>query len=109
MSDNLKFPKGFLWGASISSYQTEGNNFNSDWWEWEQKGKTDGKSGIACDYWNQYQEDHNLLQELGANAFRLSLELSRIEPSEGNFSAEAIEHYRAILQDLKNRKLRARK
>ena len=49
------FPKGFLWGAATSSYQTEGNNSNSDWWEWEQKGKTKDKSGIACDYWNRWK------------------------------------------------------
>jgi beta-glucosidase len=90
------FPKGFLWGAAISSYQTEGNNFNSDWWEWEQKGKTKEKSGIACDYWNKYREDHDLLEELGVNSFRLSLEWSKIEPEEGKFSEEAIQHYKDI-------------
>lgn len=104
--DKNKFPEGFLWGTATSSYQTEGNNFNSDWWEWEQKGKTKDKSGITCDYWNRWQEDHDLLNELGVNAFRLSLEWSRIEPEEGKFSEEAIEHYREILQDLKNRNIK---
>lgn len=101
-----KFPKDFLWGTAISSYQTEGNNSNSDWWEWEQRGKTKDKSGVACDYWNRWKEDHNLLSELGVNAFRLSLEWSRIEPEEGKFSEEAINHYREILQDLKNRNIK---
>jgi len=101
-----KFPKGFLWGVAVSSYQTEGNNFNSDWWGWEQKGKTKDKSGIACDYWNKYKEDHDLVQELGCNIFRLSLEWSRIEPEEEKFSEEAIKHYRGILQDLKNRNIK---
>lgn len=101
-----KFPKNFLWGAATSSYQVEGNNFNSDWWEWEQKGKTKEKSGKACDYWNRYKEDHDLLQELGVNSFRLSLEWSRIEPSEGKFSEEAFAHYREILEDLKSRNIK---
>lgn len=101
-----KLPKDFLWGAAVSSYQTEGNNFNSDWWEWEQKGKTKDKSGIACDYWNRWKSDHDLLSELGVNSFRLSLEWSRIEPEEGKFSQEAISHYRDILQDLKNRNIK---
>lgn len=103
---NNKFPKDFLWGAATSAYQIEGNNFNSDWWEWEQKGKTKEKSGIACDYWNRYKKDHDLLQELGVNAFRLSLEWSRIEPKEGEFSEEVIRRYREILQDLKNRNIK---
>lgn len=95
-----------MWGTAISSYQTEGNNFNSDWWEWEQKGKTKEKSGKACDYWNNYKKDHDLLGELGCNSFRFSLEWSRIEPREGEFSQEAIEHYREILEDLRKRNIK---
>lgn len=101
-----KFPKDFLWGAAISSYQVEGDNFNSDWWEWEQKGKTKDKSGIACDYWNRYKQDHDLLEQLGVNSFRLSLEWSRIEPEEGKFSDKAFSHYRDILIDLKRRNIK---
>jgi len=101
-----KFPDNFLWGAATSSYQTEGNNSNSDWWEWEQKGKTKNKSGIACDYWNRWREDHELLSELGVNSFRLSLEWSRIEPEEGVFSFTAIDRYRKMLEDLKKRNIK---
>ncbi len=32
----LKFPKGFLWGAATSAHQVEGENHN-DWTEWEEK------------------------------------------------------------------------
>ena len=101
-----QFPKDFIFGASISSYQTEGDNFNSDWWQWEKKGKTRDYSGKACDYWNRWKEDHNFLTELGAKAFRLSLEWSRIEPADGQFSQEAIDKYRKILEDLKNRNIK---
>jgi len=101
-----KFPKGFLWGISTSSYQIEGGNSNSDWWQWEEKGKTQDKSGQACDYWNRWKKDHNLLSELGVNSFRLSLEWSRIELEEGKFSEENIQKYREILQDLKNRNIK---
>jgi beta-glucosidase len=100
------FPAGFLWGVASSSYQTEGNNSNSDWWEWEQQGKTKGKSGIACDYWNRWKSDHELLSKLGANSFRLSVEWARIEPEEGKFSEETFAHYREILQDLKKRNIK---
>jgi beta-glucosidase len=103
---NKQFPKDFLWGVAASAYQIEGNNKNSDWWEWEQKGKAKDESGIACDYWNRWKEDHELLSKLGANSFRLSLEWSRIEPEDGVFSDEAIEHYREILQDLKSRNIK---
>jgi beta-glucosidase len=98
-----KFPKSFLWGVATSSYQIEGGNSASDWCGWEKKGKAKDKAGKTCDYWNKWKEDHEWLSELGVNSFRLSLEWSRLEPEEGKFSTEAIEEYRAILSDLKNR------
>lgn len=102
----LKFPAGFLWGAATSAYQVEGGNSNSDWWEWEKQGRADNESGQACDYWNRWKEDHDLLTELGINTFRLSIEWARIEPEEGIFSEEAIRHYREIFEDLKKRNIK---
>jgi len=104
--NKFEFPKDFLWGAAAASYQIEGDNKNSDWWRWEEMGKTTDKSGRACDYWNQYKKEHDLLEELGVNAFRISLEWSRIEPEEGKFSDENIKHYREILEDLKRRNIK---
>jgi beta-glucosidase len=101
-----RFPDGFLWGAATSSYQIEGNNSNSDWWEWEKQGKADNESGRACDYWNRFEKDHDLLAELGVNIFRTSIEWSRIESEDGVFSREAIEHYREIFQNLKKRNIK---
>lgn len=108
MEDNkkLQFPKDFLWGAAASSYQIEGGNSNTDWWEWEKVGKADNESGRACDYWNLYKKDHDLIEGLGVNLFRSSIEWARIEPEEGVFSKEAIQHYREIFQDLKNRNIK---
>ncbi|KKQ81485.1 MAG: Beta-glucosidase [Candidatus Moranbacteria bacterium GW2011_GWD2_38_7] len=104
--NKLLFPSGFLWGVATSAYQVEGGNSNSDWWQWEKEGKADNESGIACDYWNRYESDHELLSELGCGAFRLGIEWARVEPEEGKFDQEAIEHYRAILQDLKKRNIK---
>ncbi|MEK7188531.1 MAG: family 1 glycosylhydrolase, partial [Patescibacteria group bacterium] len=52
MNRNFNFPKNFLWGASTSAHQIEGNNINSDWWQWEQNGEVKEPSGIACDSYN---------------------------------------------------------
>src|SRR5206468_12129626 len=41
-------------------------------------------------------EDVRLLAELGFNAYRFSLEWSRIEPEDGEFSRAALEHYRRV-------------
>ena len=100
------FPKSFLWGVSTASYQIEGNNVNSDWWEWDQTSPyVKEPAGEACAYWENWSTDHAWLSELGVNAFRLSLEWSRIEPEEGKFSAEALGRYREILTDLKKRNI----
>jgi beta-glucosidase len=109
----LKFPKGFLWGAAGSSYQTEGNNTNSDWWVWEQsqkradalkkqgKNPEDYMSGIACDSYNRYDEDFALAQHLNHNAIRIGVEWSRIEPREGVFDEAVLGHYEKMLQSAK--------
>lgn len=106
MSKKLSFPKNFLWGVAISGYQTEGNSDNTDWWQWEQQGKIGEKSGRACDYWNKYKEDHELLSQLGCNTFRVGIEWSKVEPEEGVFSQENLAHYRELLQDLKKRNIK---
>lgn len=97
--------KSFLWGASTSAHQVEGNNMHNDWWDWEQKTPTAAKSGKATDHYNRYKEDFNLVETLGHNAHRLSLEWSRIEHAPGKFNKNAIEHYRAVLEDLKRRNI----
>ena len=70
----LKFPEGFLWGSSTSSYQVEGNNVNADWWDWEQKHQPPHlRSGDACDQYNRYESDFDLITPLHQNSQRLSI------------------------------------
>jgi beta-glucosidase len=98
------FPKGFLWGTSSAAHQVEGDNRNNDWWEWEQ---TPGhiangdRSGIANDHYHRYREDFALLRQMNQNAHRLSIEWSRIEPSEGVFDSRQIRHYRDVLGEMR--------
>lgn len=102
----LKFPNGFLWGTSTSAHQVEGNNKNSDWWDFEQKKQPPHlHSGMACDQYNLYEKDFDLIKQLNHNAHRLSIEWSRIEPKDGEFDTSAIEHYKKVLKALKNRNL----
>ncbi len=87
-TENIYFPKDFLWGVSTAAHQVEGNNTNNQWYVWENSVDENGKprveggqkSGIACDHWNRYPEDIRLMKELGVKAYRFSVEWSRIEP-----------------------------
>jgi beta-glucosidase len=101
----VKFPNNFFWGAATSSYQVEGNNSNADWWEWEKSSGLKDKSGEACRHYEFYRSDFDLAKELNHNAHRLSIEWSRIQPQEGNFSEEEIRHYIEVINSLKERNL----
>jgi beta-glucosidase len=98
------FPSGFLWGTATASHQVEGGNANNDWSRWEEmpgriaRGE---KSGRAVDHWNRVTEDVALMKGLGANAYRFSLEWSRLEPQEGTWDAAAFAHYADELRQLR--------
>lgn len=89
----------FLWGASTSPHQTEGNNLNSDWWELENAEQSflPERSGDALDSYHRYREEMTLLAEAGLNAYRFGVEWARIEPEPGRFSAAALAHYRRMI------------
>ncbi|MDD4980145.1 MAG: glycoside hydrolase family 1 protein [Candidatus Omnitrophica bacterium] len=97
----IQFPKDFFWGAATSSYQVEGNNINSDWWEWEKRVGLRDASGQACRHYEFYKEDFALAASLNHNCHRLSIEWSRIEPREGEFSASEIQRYKEVILSLK--------
>ncbi len=97
----MPFPAGFLWGAATAAHQIEGNNLHSDWWQAEQTGRLPHRSGEACDSWNRWSEDIELLQQMGLNAYRLSIEWARVEPERGYFDQTALDTYRRQLEGLK--------
>ena len=129
MSNSLKFPKKFLWGAGTSAHQVEGGLHNQ-WTVWElenarslaarapyrfgeldnwssiareAKNPNNYVSGRAVDHYRRYEEDFDLLERMGLNSFRCSIEWSRIEPKQGAWDAGEIEHYRTYLRALKKR------
>lgn len=96
----------FLWGVATSAHQIEGGNEGNDWSRWERlpgKIRGDARSGAACGSWERWEEDLDLIRSLGLNAYRFSLEWSRIEPEEGRFDEAAIARYRAILEGCRAR------
>ena len=101
----LSFPEGFLWGTATAAHQIEGGNVNNDWWEWEHNPVSgcDGSSGDACNSLFRWKEDVELVADMGLGAYRFSLEWSRIEPAEGEFSLAALDYYRRICAALRER------
>lgn len=120
----MKLPANFFWGGAISANQTEGS-FDAD-----ERGITNfdmlpmnptrlqdvvideenflnqsfdyysGRKGI--DFYNRFKEDIQLLKDLGANSFRLSLSWSRIFPQgdEKEPNEKGIVFYERVLEEL---------
>ena len=117
MAKILKFPPGFLWGVSTSAYQIEGG-IDNDWSEWERtevrrkklkeenKNLSDFICGQACDSYNKYEEDLDLVKGLNCGAYRMGLEWARLEPEQGKFDQAEIKHYRQVLAAAKKRNLK---
>jgi beta-glucosidase len=104
---DASFPDGFLWGAATASHQVEGGNVNNHYWEWEHAEHSPfaESSGDAVDHYHRWREDLDLLAGAGFTAYRFSLEWSRIEPEEGEFSRAALDHYRRMLDGCRERGL----
>ncbi len=127
----LRFPKRFLWGASTAAHQVEGGNHNQ-WTAWElENAQTKAMqaqyhygdlpswdaikreaadpatyvSNQLADHYHQYERDFDLLEQMNMNAYRFSVEWSRIEPEEGAWNAAAIDHYKRYIAELKRRKI----
>ena len=99
------FPRILFGGASTSGHQVEGNNINADLWYLENLEGTVfvDRSGKAMNGFELWEEDLDLASEIGLNTYRFSLEWARIEPKEGEFSQEALEHYKNVIIGCKNR------
>jgi len=94
-----RFPEGFLWGTATSAFQVEMGRgepaTGSDWYAWvtDEPNATAGRvSGDSPEdgpgSWELYSEDFRIArEELGNNAFRLSVDWSRIFPE----STESVE------------------
>ncbi len=95
----MSFPDGFLWGTATSAHQVEGGNAYNDSWLLEHAPGSHyaERSGDACDHYHRYADDIALIANLGLKAYRFSLEWSRIEPEDGEFSRAALDHYRRML------------
>jgi beta-glucosidase len=90
------FPADFVWGASTSSYQTEGavDKDGRGKSVWDVYSHTPGrvKNGdtgdIACDHYHRWREDVDLLSSGNFTAYRFSTAWSRILP----FGTGSVEH-----------------
>ncbi|KAI5072333.1 hypothetical protein GOP47_0012439 [Adiantum capillus-veneris] len=109
------FPQGFLFGSITSSMKHEGAELvdGKSLNIWDQYARTvegasfDGSIPGQCgDSYYRYAEDHQLMVDLGMNAYRMSLAWSRIYPNgSGEVNELAIAHYNEVINDVLDRGL----
>jgi len=82
---NRSFPDDFLWGAGTSVFQIEGawnedGKGESNWDRWSHtpgKIKGGGTGDVAIDHYHRWQEDVNLMKQMGLKAYRFSIAWAR--------------------------------
>jgi len=105
------FPEGFLWGAATAAYQIEGaaNEGGRGPSIWDTFSHTDGMTlkgetgDVAADHYNRFEEDVEILSELGVDAYRFSVAWSRILPEgTGAVNDEGVAFYRRLSESLQS-------
>src|SRR5918911_1359380 len=108
----------FLWGVATSSYQVEGGISNNDWDYFTRsdsikkrissltkpsifyKGRNQihlQPAGEAVKFW-----EPKYYESIGMNAFRISLEWSRIQPKKDQWNQQVIHHYKKMLRSMRD-------
>ena len=115
--------QGFMWGAGTCAHQVEGGTYNS-WTNWELENasalskqasyrydeleqwnqfKAEAEQpenyicGDAAQFYVRYERDIAAAGKMGLNSLRISIEWSRVQPTESSWDAEAVRHYKKML------------
>jgi beta-glucosidase len=100
------FGDDFYWGVSTAAFQTEGA-WNADGkspsvWDvfTQKKGKVyeNQNAFIACDFYNRYEQDIDIIKQLNIPNFRFSIAWTRILPNgTGNINQDGIDYYNKVI------------
>ncbi len=109
MKGSRSFPADFVWGVATSAYQIEGahdeDGRRPSIWDTfcRQPGAIDnGDTGdVACDHYHRWQEDLDLVEQLGAGAYRFSVAWPRVIPTgTGVVNKRGLDFYDALVDKL---------
>jgi beta-glucosidase len=107
-----RFPATFVWGVASSAFQIEGASTAdgkgaSIWDEFCRLPGViaDGSDGrIACDHYNRFESDLDLIAALGVGAYRFSISWPRIQPTgSGEAVGPGIDFYNRLIDGLLER------
>ena len=105
--------KDFTYGVATASFQIEGGTDSRLPCIWDTFCNTPNKivdesnGEIACDHFNRWQDDINLIDSLGVDAYRLSISWPRVLDEAGELNQAGVKYYLNILDRLKSKNIKA--
>lgn len=111
-----RFPNDFLFGVATAAYQIEGatkaDGRKASIWDAfsNMPGRVyQGHNGdVACDHYNRWEADLDLIKEMGVSAYRFSIAWPRIIPDgTGRVNETGLDFYDKLVDGLKDRGIKA--
>lgn len=108
------FPDGFQFGTATSSYQIEGHaHGGAGKTHWDSFAATPGNvvrsenGDLACDHYNRYEEDLDLVAAAGFDCYRFSTSWARVMPEgRGTPNAKGLDFYDRLTDAMLERGLK---
>ena len=101
----FQLKQGFLMGVATAATQIEGGEVDSNWNDWYRQGKikdgTDPATGN--DHWEKWEEDAQLMADMGLQLYRFGIEWARLMPAPGKVNEDAVARYRQEILALKEK------
>jgi beta-glucosidase len=104
------FPDGFLFGAATAAYQIEGSSFGGcGSSHWDTFSATPGNvvraedGARACDHYNRWQDDLDLLRQANMDGYRFSTSWSRVMPDGRTPNPEGLDFYDRLVDGMLER------
>ncbi|MGV6840193.1 MAG: GH1 family beta-glucosidase [Planktomarina sp.] len=108
------FPSSFIFGTATSAYQIEGHGYGgAGRTHWDDFAATPGnvvrgEDGTrACDHYHRYEEDLDLVQAAGFDAYRFSASWARVLPTgRGAVNQAGLDYYDRLVDAMLERGLK---
>ncbi|THD82997.1 beta-glucosidase [Aliigemmobacter aestuarii] len=107
------FPEGFLFGVATAAYQIEGSGFGGCGpSHWDSFSATPGNvvraenGRVACDHYHRWPEDLDLIRDAGLDAYRFSINWSRLMPDGRRLNDEGAAFYDRLIDGMLERGLK---
>ena len=106
------FPDDFVWGVATSAFQIEGGAADDGRGDsiWDTFCRQPGAiadacdGSVACDHYNRWAEDLDIVASLGVEAYRFSVSWPRVQPlGHGAWNPKGLDFYERLVDGLLER------